>query len=392
MASANGLPQLALIGADGQLATYTMTEPREYPRAAGRFASRQCYAAPHVVTAALDAYTPGDHPPVDWDATIAFRRHLWSYGIGVAEAMDTSERGPHGLRWPQAQKLIQLSLEAAREVGGDIVCGAGSEQLDQTAPAVADIVRAYAEQLEFIQQLGGCAVIRASAQLRRAAPTSQQYLDAYSAILQHVEQPAIVHWLGPRFAPELAGYWGTESPRSALPVVVRLAEQNASRLRGIKFSVLDPDLEADLRKELPDGIDVFTGDDYDYPTLILGDGEHYSHGLLGVLDPIAPVASQALARLDCGDHDGFLRAMTDTVELAKRIFAAPASDYKTDTVFVAYLSGHQPHFRMVSGREGMRSMRHLCRVFELTDRLGLFPDADVAAARMRHVLALSGVE
>lgn len=369
-----------------------MHDPTTYQRHPEQFASRRVYAAPHVVVDALAEYTPGVDPPIDWDATIAFREHLWSYGIGIAEAMDTSERGPGGLTWPQAQELITRSLAASQKVGGAIVCGAGTEQLTSIHPSLDEIADAYIEQIEFIEDRGGSAVVRASHALVAAARTTDDYARLYERILSKAQRPVIVHWLGTVFDPSLEGYWGSTDLDETQKTVVELAHRHSDKLAGIKFSLLDADRESRFRRELPEGVHVFTGDDYDYPTLLAGDDKHFSHALLGVLDPLGPIASTAFQALDNGDQDGFLELMASTVPLAVRMFEEPAARYKTGCVFIAYLSGHQNHFRMATGREGMRSIRHLCELFRLTDELGLFPDPDLAADRMRRVLALSGVE
>lgn len=383
-------PEVRIPTEGGSFAVHQMHEPVDYPRPAEPFKRRTAYAAPHVVADVLSEYTPGHVPPVDWESTLAFRQHLWSYGIGVAEAMDTSERGPGGLSWPQAQELIRRTLAAAPD-DALVVCGVGTEQLPAVVSDTQAVVDAYLEQLDYVESLGGEAVIRASHQLVSAAKDQDDYTEVYSRVLEHATRPAIIHWLGTVFDPSLQGYWGHDDVRGALEVVLALADSQRDRLKGVKFSLLDPELEIELRQRLPDGLHVFTGDDYDYPELILGDGETYSNGLLGVLDPLAPIASKAFQALDRGDDDEYLRTMRSTVPLAVKMFEPPAAMYKTGTVFLAYLSGHQDHFRMVSGREGMRSILHLVELFVLADELGLFPDPEISAHRMQLVLELSGV-
>jgi hypothetical protein len=378
--------QLTLPVAGGGTTKHTLHEPVDYPRHPAQFTSRSVYAAAHVVADVRGDYTPGVRPPVDWEATIAFRRHLFGYGIGIAEAMDTSERGPGGLDWSQAQQLIKLGVAAAAEAGAACVAGAGSDQIDGPA-SLNQITDAYLEQLEFIQAQGSAAVIRASHALVAAATKADDYLEVYRSVLAKADKPAIVHWLGTGFDPTLRGYWGHEDPLAAMDVVVEMARDNRDHLMGIKFSLLDEELEKEFRRRLPAGVKVFTGDDYGYTELLRGDGEHHSHGLLGVLDPIAPIASLGFAALDRGDEDEFTRVMNRSIPMATRMFEAPADRYKVGTVFVAWLSGHQDHFRMVSGREGMRSLRHLVDLFMLTDELGLFPDPALAAHRMGLLLS-----
>jgi hypothetical protein len=381
-----------LPSSDGGTVRHILHEPVDYPRHPNPFTSRAVYAAAHVVADVGGDYTPGLAPPVDWEATIAFRRHLFSYGIGIAEAMDTSERGPGGLDWAQARQLIRLGVAAAREAGAAVVAGAGTDQLTSARPELAEIVDAYTEQLEFVQAQGSAAVLRASHALVAAARSAEDYLSVYRDVLAKTDKPALVHWLGTGFDPTLAGYWGHTDPRAAMDVVVEMARENTDRLAGIKFSLLDDELEREFRRRLPSTVKVFTGDDYGYTELLVGDGERHSHGLLGVLDPIAPLASQGFAALDAGDPDRFRAVMNSSIPLAVKMFEPPADRYKVGTVFVAWLSGHQDHFRMVSGREGLRSVRHLSEVFVLADELGLFPDPELAAHRMRLLLAAGGVE
>lgn len=371
---------------------HVMHEPVDYPRHPTPFTSRTVLAAAHVVADARGEYQPGQATEVDWEATIAFRKHLFSYGVGIAEAMDTSERGPGGLQWPQAKKLIRLGVEAAHEAGAAVVAGAGTDQLTSANPELAEIVDAYVEQLEFVQAQAGAAVLRASHALVCAAKSEDDYLSVYRDVLAKTSKPAIVHWLGTGFDPTLAGYWGHTDVRKAMDVVVRMAQENAEHLDGIKFSLLDKELEKEFRRRLPTGLKVYTGDDYGYTDLLLGDGEHHSHGLLGVLDPIAPLASTAFTALDAGDEQGFAETMNRSIPMAVKMFEAPADRYKIGTVFVAWLSGYQDHFRMVTGREGMRSLQHLADLFVLTDQLGLFPDPELAAHRMRLLLAMAGVQ
>lgn len=384
--------RVTLPAVNGELTSHVMHEPIAYPRHPAPFRSRTVLAAAHVVADARADYTPGQTPPIDWDSTIAFRKHLFSYGVGIAEGMDTSERGPGGLSWPQAKELIRQGVQAAKEEGAAAVAGVGTDQLTTTRPTLSQVVDAYLEQLDWVQAQGAPAVVRASHALVTAARGSDDYLEVYRQVLGHVDKPAIVHWLGTGFDPSLAGYWGHEDRTEAMDVVLAMAAENADRLDGIKFSLLDEELEEEFRRRLPEGVKVYTGDDYGYTGLLLGDGDHHSHGLLGVLDPIAPVASLGFSALDAGDEDGFVAAMNSSIPLAVKMFEAPADRYKIGTVFIAWLSGHQDHFRMVTGREGMRSLQHLSELFVLADEIGLFPDPALAAHRMRLLLAVGGVE
>lgn len=383
---------LLLPSADREVHEYRLHDPVEYPHHPAPFVSRKVFAAAHVVADARASYQPGMRPPIDWDATIAFRTYLFSYGIGIAEAMDTTERGPGGLDWQQAKELIRRGADAAREADAAIVAGAGTDQLPRDVPSLSAVVDAYAEQLDWVQAQGSAAVIRASHALVGLARGEDDYLSVYGRVLALATRPVIIHWLGTRFDPTLAGYWGHDDPHDALDAVLTMVRDNREHIDGIKFSLLDDEMERELRRRLPPGVKVFTGDDYGYTDLLLGDGEHFSHGLLGVLDPIAPVASGAFTALDAGDRDAFKAIMDSTIPLAEKMFEAPADRYKVDVVFLAWLSGYQDGFRMVSGREGMRSVQHLTDVFVLADQLGLFPDPDLAANRMRTLLKASGIE
>ena len=385
------MKQINLPTAGGGTETVQIKMSQQFQKHPERFASRTVLAAPHVVADVTKEYTPGQAPPVDWEATMDFRRHLFSYGIGVAEAMDTSERGEGGLTWPQAQTLIKLGLEVANEFNGDIVCGVGTDHIGTGPTNLQEVKGAYLEQLGFVENLGGAAVIRASHALVATAKNSQDYLSVYGDVLSQVSQPAIVHWLGTGFDPSLRGYWGSEDVRTAMDSVLAMAETYKKQLRGIKFSLLDADLELEFRAKLPEGVKVFTGDDFGYTDLVLGDGTRHSHGLLGVLDPIAPVASRAFAALDEGDEVTFAKEMSSTVPLATKMFEAPADRYKVGVVFLAWLSGFQTHYRMVTGREGMRSLLHLTDLFRLTNDIGMFPDPDLARSRMASYLESNGV-
>lgn len=386
------MTEIVLPAAGGETLKVRMNPARSFTKHPERFSSRTVLAAPHVVADVTQEYTPGHTPPVDWDATMDFRRHLFSYGIGVAEGMDTSERGEGGLTWDQAKTLIKLGVEVAREADGDIVCGVGTDHIGLGKTTISEVKNAYLEQLGYVEDLGAAAVIRASHALVASAEGSDDYLSVYGEVLSRVSQPAIVHWLGTGFDPSLKGYWGSDDIPTAMETVLGMAEEYQDKIRGIKFSLLDADLEMEFRAKLPAGVKVFTGDDYGYTDLVLGDGTHHSHGLLGVLDPIAPIASAGFAALDRGDNETFAAEMNSTVPLAVKMFEAPADRYKVGVVFLAWLSGFQSHYRMVTGREGMRSLLHLSDLFRMTNDLGMFPDPDLARTRMQAFLASNGVD
>ena len=376
---------------DGTLRRHVLSEPRAWPTPTRPLLSRVAYAAVHVVSDPLREPNGSGRAQLDWEATLAFRRHIWSYGLGVAEAMDTAQRGS-GLDWPVAQELIARSAAEATAVGGRIVCGVGTDQLPAGPATLAKIVRAYREQCEFVASHGARVVVMASRALAATARSADDYVRVYEEVVADAPQPVILHWLGDQFDPALAGYWGSTDLASAIDTVFEFIWAHASAIDGIKLSLLDADAEIELRRRLPEGVRLYTGDDLNYPQLIAGDGVRYSDALLGVFDPIAPIASAALAALDARDANRSHELLTSTVELARHLFAAPTASYKAGIVLLAYLNGHQDHLRMVGGMEGVRSISHMTRTFVLADRAGLIVDPERAAVRMRAVLAVAGIE
>jgi len=387
MAAALSLPR-----ADGALEAYeTRGAPRDWSRPPGPIASRVAYAAAHVVCDPLADVDPTTQVAIDWDATLRYRHHLWSYGLAVAEAMDTAQRGM-GLDWAASKDLIRRSLAEARATGGVIACGAGTDHLAPGGRATLDDVeRAYAEQCSFIEAHGGRVILMASRALARAARTPDDYLRVYGAILRQVSQPVILHWLGEMFDPQLAGYWGSSDGDAAMELCLALIREHRSKIDGVKISLLDAEREIAMRRRLPAPVAMYTGDDFHYDRLILGDEEGFSHALLGIFDAIAPAASGALQALDAGDVASFLSILAPTVPLSRHIFQAPTYSYKTGIVFLAYVNGHQVHFRMIGGKESARSLPHLAELYRLADAAGLLLDADLAADRMRRLLLAAGV-
>ncbi|TDV52249.1 uncharacterized protein DUF993 [Actinophytocola oryzae] len=351
--------------------------------------SRIAYAAAHVVADPLAENVPGAPAALDWDATLAFRHHLWRNGLGVAEAMDTAQRGM-GLDYPAVRELVRRSAGEARSVGGRIVAGVATDQLDGPA-SLEKVLDAYREQLADVVEAGAVPVIMCSRQLAAVASTPDEYLTVYSALLSEVDSPVLLHWLGPVFDPALAGYWGSMDLSVATDVVLGLLKDHSSKVDGIKMSLLDADFEILFRRRLPDGVRMYTGDDFNYPDLIAGDEHGYSDALLGVFAAIAPVVGPALAELDKGSADGFHALLDPTVPLARHLFGAPTQYYKTGIVFLSWLSGHQQHFTMVGGLQSGRSVTHLARLLVLADEAGLLPHADLAAARARSFFAVAGV-
>jgi hypothetical protein len=383
---------LQLPRAGGALYDYSLqtTEPVSYGQTP--FSGRIAYSAAHVVCDPFADADPLNDGRIDWEATLAYRRHLWSLGFAVAEAMDTAQRGM-GLTWPQAQELIRRSTAEARSVGGRIACGAGTDHLAPgMSVTIEDVEAAYEEQCAFVEGCGGRIILMASRALARAARSAEDYEHVYGRILRQVKEPVILHWLGDMFDPALAGYWGSADVDEAMDVCLRVIATHADQVDGIKISLLDADKEIAMRRRLPAGVKMYTGDDFNYPALIAGDEQGFSHALLGIFDSIAPVAGEALAALDRGDRDRYDALFAPTLPLSRHIFQKPTYAYKTGIVFMAYLNGHQSHFRMVGGAEGARSIVHLSDLFVMADRAGLLADPERAVSRMKRVLALSGME
>ncbi|PZT75171.1 MULTISPECIES: dihydrodipicolinate synthase family protein [unclassified Streptomyces] len=368
-------------------------EPRAIPLdlapAGAPLASRTVFSAAHVVADPYADVTPDSPAAVDWDATLAFRRHLWSHGLGVAEAMDTAQRGM-GLDWAGAEELIRRSAAEAKSVGGRIACGVGTDQLPPGPATLAEVRAAYEEQLAVVEESGGQAVLMASRALAAAAKGPQDYLDTYAHLLRQATEPVVLHWLGPMFDPELEGYWGSTDLDLATDTFLQVIAEHPDKVDGIKMSLLDADREIDVRRRLPGGVRCYTGDDFNYPELIAGDDRGFSHALLGIFDPLGPLAAHAVRVLDTGDTQGFRALLDPTVELSRHLFRAPTRYYKTGVVFLAWLAGHQDHFTMVGGLQSARSVPHLAKAYELADRLGLFPDPELAESRMRAFLTVNG--
>ncbi|RNG20780.1 dihydrodipicolinate synthase family protein [Streptomyces botrytidirepellens] len=368
-------------------------EPRTEPLSlttGAPLTSRVVFSAAHVVADPYADVSPDSPAAVDWDATLAFRRHLWSHGLGVAEAMDTAQRGM-GLDWAGAAELIRRSAAEAKAVGGRIACGVGTDQLAPGDRTAAEVRTAYEEQLAVCEESGAQAILMASRALCAAAKSPDDYLDVYGHLLRQATEPVILHWLGPMFDPALEGYWGSGDLDAATRTFLDVIAAHPDKVDGIKVSLLDAQREIDLRRKLPDGVRCYTGDDFNYPELIAGDDRGFSHALLGIFDPLGPLAAEAVRRLDTGDTEGFRALLDPTVELSRHLFQTPTRYYKTGVVFLAWLAGHQSHFTMVGGLQSARSLPHLARAYELADGLGLFPDPALAESRMKHLLSVHGV-
>ncbi|MEX2549241.1 MAG: dihydrodipicolinate synthase family protein [Nitriliruptoraceae bacterium] len=353
--------------------------------------SREAFAAPHVVADVLAPGDPTRDVAIDWDATLAYRRHLWSLGFGVAEAMDTAQRGAE-LPWSVSSELIERSAAEARACGGVIASGVSTDHLDDMGTHhLEDIAAAYELQLEHVQNVGSRVIMMASPALAAVARSAEDYLDVYGRVLRQADDPVIVHWLGKMFDPDLAGYWGSSDPAVAMGTVLELCHRHADVVDGVKFSLLDAEQEVELRRRLPEGVRCYTGDDLAYPGLIRGDEEGYSDALLGVFDPLAPVAAAALQALDEGDTDRYDALLGPTVDLSRLVFEAPTAHFKVGVVFLAFLSGHQDHPRLVGGLESRRSVSHLAELVRRAEAAGVLPDPELAAERAGHIFASAGV-
>jgi uncharacterized protein DUF993 len=373
--------------AGGGVRAHRLHEPAVWPKPAQPARSRIAYAAAHVVADPSGDNGFGEPAAIDWDATLGFRRHLFSYGLGVAEAMDTAQRNM-GLDWAATRELIRRS---AREASGPICVGAGTDHLADDTGSLAEVAAGYAEQLEVVEAAGAVPVLMASRQLARLARGPEDYLAVCGGLLRQVRTPVILHWLGEMFDPCLAGYWGSADREAATATVLELIREHAASVDGIKVSLLDTEHEIRLRRALPAGVRLYTGDDFHYAELIEGDAAGYSDALLGAFSAIAPAASAALAALDRGDSEGYAAVLGPTVALSRHVFSAPTQFYKTGIAFLSWLSGHQPGFTMVGGLQSARSLVHLAETFRLADEIGLFPDPPLAAARLRALLTVGGV-
>ena len=391
--------KIQLPNADGRLETYTLQGIAPLKPQAGVKFNRIAYSAAHVVANPLVPHDPWLDCAVDWDATIAYRKHLWSLGMGVAEAMDTAQRGM-GLDWPTSLTLIQRSLDAAKDVpGAFLASGCGTDHLNlDNVTTVDEVIAGYEFQMAAIEKLGGKLIVMASRALARVAKSPADYERVYDRILSQAKQPVILHWLGDMFDPALTGYWGSSDIQQAMDTALGIIQAHASKVDGIKISLLDKDKEIQMRRRLPANVRMYTGDDFNYAELIAGDGQgaHLVHqqsdALLGIFDAIAPAASAALGELAQGNLEKFHAILSPTVPLSRHIFKAPTRFYKTGVVFMAWLNGHQSHFTMVGGQQSTRSVIHLAELFRLADAANLLEQPELALHRMKAMLTLHGVE
>jgi hypothetical protein len=387
----DAIQTISLPAAGRKLEPYRVREPRRFEKPSRPF-TRIAYAAAHVVADPWSQKEPWLESAVDWDTTVAFRRHLWSWGLGVAEAMDTAQRGM-GMDWPASLELVRRTLEAAKGVPGAAVgCGAGTDHLAPDPNAsIERVIAAYEEQCAAVEKLGGRIVLMASRALAACARSPDDYATVYDRVLAQVREPVIIHWLGEMFDPALEGYWGHADHDRAMEVCLDVIRRNAAKVDGIKVSLLDRHKEIAMRRRLPKGVRMYTGDDFNFAELIEGDGEGYSDALLGIFDAIAPAASGALSALAAGDRAGYHDILAPTVPLSRHIFRAPTRFYKTGVVFLAWLNGHQDHFVMVGGQESARHLLHFAELFRLADTAGLLADPALACHRMKQFLATRGI-
>ena len=390
---------IRLPSANGRMERYRLRGPRPFvtPSAPTQL-TRIAYSAAHVVADPLAAIDPWLDCAVDWDATIAYRQYLWRMGLGVAEAMDTAQRGM-GMDWPQSLELIRRSTDAAKDIPGALLAsGCGTDQLaPEDARSIDDVIRAYEEQMAAIEAIGGHLIVMASRALAKVARSPADYEKVYDRILRQARQPVILHWLGDMFDPALKGYWGASDTPQAVEVALGIIGAHAAKVDGIKISLLDKNIEIAVRRRLPAGVRMYTGDDFNYAELIAGDdigdspNHRHSDALLGIFDAIAPAASTALLALAQNDRARFDAVLAPTVPLSRHMFGAPTQFYKTGVVFMAWLNGHQDHFVMVGGQHSARSLMHFVELFRLADAAGLLLKPELAVARMKTLLALHGV-
>ena len=384
---------LTLPDATGALRAFALSRPKGYPqKAAGPF-NRVAYSAAHVVADPRSPADPWITAAIDWETTIAYRKRLWALGLGVAEAMDTAQRGM-GLDWPTSLELIRRSLDAAKDHPGALIAsGCGTDHIVPTASMrIDEVIAAYESQMEAIEALGGRLILMASRALAACAKSPDDYAKVYDRLLTQARDPVVIHWLGDMFDPALAGYWGHADPMAAMDVAVDILNRHASKIDGVKISLLDKDKEIAMRRRLADGIRMYTGDDFNFAELIAGDGQGHSDALLGIFDAIAPAASAALTALAAGDETRFHAILGPTVPLSRHIFCAPTRFYKTGVVFMAWLNGYQDHFVMVGGQQSARNILHLSALFRLADAAGLLENPDLACSRMTQLLATHGID
>lgn len=381
---------LPLISADGTIETVPLESALLLSRPESALTARKVYAAAHVVPRRTAENVPGAPADIDWDATLAFRRHLWSWGLGVADAMDTAQRNM-GLDSAATRELIQRSAAEAADAGGAVVVGVNTDHLDEAAVGLDQVITAYREQLAFAEDAGAGVVLMASRHLARAACSAADYERVYREVLEAAGAPVILHWLGTAFDPELAQYFGSDDVGAATETVLRIIEAAGDRVSGIKMSLLDAEAEIAVRSRLPDGVTLYTGDDFNYVRLIRGENRRHSDALLGAFAAIGPLASAAVQALDQQDLDAYQELLGPTEPLSRQVFAAPTFYYKTGIAFLSWLNGHQPSFSMVGGLHAARSLPHLSDIVRLANEARALEVPELAAERWTALLMVNGV-
>ncbi|MFD4960012.1 dihydrodipicolinate synthase family protein [Microbacterium sp. NPDC058389] len=404
------MPHLTLLSADGVLSAAELNEAPGYTRPDSPLRSRVAYAAAHVVPKTWADNTPGQPAEVDWDATLDFRRAVYSWGLGVADAMDTAQRNM-GLDAAATRDLIARSAQVAREEGGSVVVGVNTDHVDGERISIDQVIDAYKTQLHFTEEQGAGPVLMASRHLARVAESADDYRRVYREVLQSAATPVVLHWLGTAFDPVLEGYFGSTDWREASAVLLDIIGENVDKVAGVKMSLLDAASEVSVRERLPESVRMFTGDDFNYvgliggssvPELVEGSGEGastgsatgkgYSDALLGAFAAITPVASAAIQALDAGDPARYLEILGPTEELSRQVFAAPTFYYKTGVAFLSWLNGHQSAFQMVGGLHSARSLPHLSRIVELANASLALEQPELAAVRWHGMLRHNGIE
>lgn len=385
------MTSLTFLDATGARTTAPLAAAPAFRKPAGPLSSRVAYAAAHVVPKPFADNTPGEPAEIDWDATLAFRHHVWSWGLGVADAMDTAQRNM-GLDAAATRELIERSAAEAASVGGRVVVGVNTDHVDESVISLDAIIDAYKQQLHHAEDAGAGAVLMASRHLARAARSADDYRRVYREVLQAAGGPVVLHWLGTAFDPSLSGYFGSDDTEAASATLLQIIEYNRDKVSGVKMSLLDADAEISVRRRLPESARMFTGDDFHYVGLIEGDASGHSDALLGAFAALAPNASAAIQALDAGDPDEYRRILGPTEALSRQVFAAPTYYYKTGVAFLSWLNGHQAAFQMVGGLHAARSLPHLSRIVELANASGALERPELAAERWHALLTINGVE
>ena len=399
------MTKLTLLAGDGALSAVELNESAGYSQPDGPLRSRVAYAAAHVVPKTWADNTPGQPAEVDWDATLDFRRAVYSWGLGVADAMATAQRNM-GLDAAATSELISRSAQVAREEGGSVVVGVNTDHVEVDRISIDEVIDAYKEQLHFTEEQGAGPVLMASRHLARVAESADDYRRVYREVLQSATVPVVLHWLGTAFDPELEGYFGAPDWLDASAVLVDIIEENVDKVAGVKMSLLDAASEVSVRERLPEGVRMFTGDDFNYVGLIggadvpeatqpernPGSPRQHSDALLGAFAAITPVASAAIQALDAGDPARYLEILGPTEELSRQVFAAPTFYYKTGVAFLSWLNGHQPAFQMVGGLHSARSLPHLSRIVELANSALALEKPELAAIRWHGMLRHNGID